>query len=128
MSGLGYNQLDATAKKFRKKQSDDVADFKFWKNEPFFFWKIEFKIPKKDGYEFFGSVDDRGRRTWDTAAYERKAKYGHAGTVATELKSDKRNLPPSKRDMLTARDYKVDLDSKVNRTSVVSMTDGGKVK
>jgi len=73
-------------------------------------------------------VDDRGRRTWDTAAYERKAKYGHAGTVATDLKSDKRNLPPSKRDMLTARDYKVDLDSKVNRTSVVSMTDGGKVK
>ncbi len=73
-------------------------------------------------------MDDRGRRTWDKAAYERKAKYGHAGTVATDLKSDKRNLPPSKRDMLTARDYKVDLDSKVNRTSVVSMTDGGKVK
>jgi len=102
MSGLGYNQLDQTAKKFKKKQS------------------------ASDGYEFFGSVDDRGRRTWDTAAYERKAKYGHAGTVATDLKSDKRNLPPSKRDMLTARDYKVDLDSKVNRTSVVSMTDGGK--
>ena len=29
-------------------------------------------------YQFYGSVDDRGRRTWDTKAYEQKAKYGHA--------------------------------------------------
>ena len=79
-------------------------------------------------YEFYGSVDDRGRRTWDTEAYERKAKYGHAGTEANTKAlalSDKRNLPPSQRDLLTARDYKVDLDSRLNRTSVIS--DGGKV-
>lgn len=101
MSGLGYNQLDQTAKRSRKKEENDE-------------------------YQFYGAVDDRGRRTWDKDAYERKAKYGHAGTVATDLKSDKRNLPPSKRDLLQARDYRVDLESKVNRTSVISMTDGGK--
>ena len=38
------------------------------------------KKKKDDGeYQFYGSVDDRGRRTWDTKAYELKAKYGHAG-------------------------------------------------
>lgn len=79
-------------------------------------------------YEFYGSVDDRGRRTWDRDAYERKAKYGDAGVAATALElSDKRNLPPSQRDLLTARQYKVDLDSRLNRTSVVSASDGGKV-
>jgi len=89
------------------------------------------KKKKKDEnkYEFYGSVDDRGRRTWDTDAYERKAKYGNAGveasTHALEL-SDKRNLPPSQRDLLKAREYKVDLDSRLNRTSVVSASDGGK--
>ena len=30
-------------------------------------------------YQFYGSVDDRGRRTWDTKAYEQKAKTGYAG-------------------------------------------------
>lgn len=89
------------------------------------------KKKKKDEekYEFYGSVDDRGRRTWDKDAYVNKAKYGHAGveaaTHALEL-SDKRNLPPSQRDLLQAREYKVDLDSRLNRTSVVSASDGGK--
>lgn len=100
MSGLGYNSLNNLSNKKKKEE-------------------------KK--YEFYGSVDDRGRRTWDKDAYERKAKYGHAGTEANtkalEL-SDKRNLPPSQRDLLTARDYKVDLDSRLNRTSVIS--EGGK--
>ena len=49
-----------------------------------------------------------------------------AANHALEL-SDKRNLPPSQRDLLTAREYKVDLDSRLNRTSVVSASDGGKV-
>ena len=88
------------------------------------------KNVKNFRYEFYGSVDDRGRRTWDKDAYVNKAKYGNAGveaaTHALEL-SDKRNLPPSQRDLLQAREYKVDLDSRLNRTSVVSASDGGKV-
>merc|ERR1711937_5227 len=88
---------------------------------------------KKDDkeYQFYGSVDDRGRRTWDTKAYEQKAKTGYAGrdglsadaiNKAVAL-SDKRNLPPGQRDLLRAREYKVDLDSRLNKTSVVTAND-----
>merc|ERR1711937_19010 len=37
--------------------------------------------------------------------------------------SDKRNLPPGQRDLLRAREYKVDLDSRLNKTSVVTAND-----
>ena len=83
-------------------------------------------------YEFYGSVDDRGRRTWDTKAYELKAKYGHAGReglsaeIVNAAVSEKRNLPPGQRDLLQARDFKVDLDGRVNKTQVMTM-DGSKV-
>merc|ERR1712106_610806 len=82
-------------------------------------------------YEFYGSVDDRGRRTWDTKAYELKAKYGHAGReglsaeIVNAAVSEKRNLPPGQRDLLQARDFKVDLDGRVNKTKVMTM-DGSK--
>ena len=84
----------------------------------------------KEDYQFYGSVDDRGRRTWDTKAYEIKAKYGHAGReglsadAVDKAVSDKRNLPPGQRDLLRAREYKVDLDSRLNKTTVVSANDG----
>jgi len=91
------------------------------------------KKKKDDGeYQFYGSVDDRGRRTWDTKAYELKAKYGHAGREGLSAESvnavvsDKRNLPPGQRDLLQAREYKVDLDSRLNKTQVVTMSDGAK--
>merc|ERR1712113_43046 len=89
---------------------------------------------KKDDkeYQFYGSVDDRGRRTWDTKAYEQKAKTGYAGRDGLSSEalnkavalSDKRNLPPGQRDLLRAREYKVDLDSRLNKTTVVSANDG----
>ena len=68
---------------------------------------------KKDDneYQFYGSVDDRGRRTWDTKAYELKAKYGHAGREGLSAESvnavvsDKRNLPPGQRDLLQGRGH-----------------------
>ena len=91
------------------------------------------KKDKDNDYQFYGSVDDRGRRTWDTKAYELKAKYGHAGReglsaeIVNQAVSDKRNLPPGQRDLLQAREYKVDLDSRVNKTQVVTMADGSKV-
>merc|ERR1712168_1056981 len=103
MSGIGYEKPGSSS----KKKKDDKE------------------------YQFYGSVDDRGRRTWDTKAYEQKAKTGYAGrdglsadalNKAVAL-SDKRNLPPGQRDLLRAREYKVDLDSRLNKTSVVTAND-----
>merc|ERR1712131_34665 len=103
MSGIGYEKPGSSS----KKKKDDKE------------------------YQFYGSVDDRGRRTWDTKAYEQKAKTGYAGRDGLSSEalnkavalSDKRNLPPGQRDLLRAREYKVDLDSRLNKTSVVTAND-----
>merc|ERR1712168_616964 len=103
MSGIGYEKPGSSS----KKKKDDKE------------------------YQFYGSVDDRGRRTWDTKAYEQKAKTGYAGRDGLSAEainkavalSDKRNLPPGQRDLLRAREYKVDLDSRLNKTSVVTAND-----
>ena len=112
----------------------------FWTSDLIQFWTLLWTIDMSDRkknkddkeYEFYGSVDDRGRRTWDTKAYELKAKYGHAGReglsaeIVNAAVSEKRNLPPGQRDLLQARDFKVDLDGRVNKTQVMTM-DGSKV-
>ncbi|KAK2702897.1 zinc finger matrin-type protein 2-like [Artemia franciscana] len=64
------------------------------------------------------------RRTWDREHYEKKAEeiYKESIESSDEEEDRKRKYPPVKRELLKKRDYKVDLESKLGKTIVVTKT------
>ncbi|CAI4227742.1 unnamed protein product [Auanema sp. JU1783] len=66
-----------------------------------------------------------GRRTWDEAEYERKAKERLAEAQTADSKKLgllKKDEPPVKKKGLEYRDFQLDLDSKVGKAIVISKT------
>ncbi|KAF7641158.1 hypothetical protein LDENG_00291620 [Lucifuga dentata] len=68
-----------------------------------------------------GSSKNDFRRKWDKDEYENLAQK----RLAEERDRDRRDgkaAPPVKRDLLRHRDYKVDLESKLGKTIVITKT------
>lgn len=63
---------------------------------------------------------DDHRRKWDRTEYERKAQDRIKGDTKKDDKSD--DEAPVSRELLKRRDYKVDLDSKLGKSVVISKT------
>ncbi|XP_050417365.1 zinc finger matrin-type protein 2 [Patella vulgata] len=61
------------------------------------------------------------RRKWDADEYEKLAKERLEEELAKESGSNEREIP-IKRELLQPRDYKVDLDSKLGRSQVITKT------
>merc|ERR1712047_139447 len=59
------------------------------------------------------------RRKWDTTEFERKALERIEAEQKAILDKGKKE-PPVKRELLKRRDYKVDLDSKLGKTQVIT--------
>merc|ERR1712038_1050436 len=59
------------------------------------------------------------RREWDTSEFERKALERIEAEQKALLDKGKKE-PPVKRELLKRRDYKVDLDSKLGKTQVIT--------
>uniref|UniRef100_A0A0A9WQU5 Zinc finger matrin-type protein 2 n=1 Tax=Lygus hesperus TaxID=30085 RepID=A0A0A9WQU5_LYGHE len=59
------------------------------------------------------------RRKWDTEEYERLATERLQAELEAQEKANQK-LPPVKRDFLRQRDYKVDLDSKLGKSVVIT--------
>ncbi|VDO57309.1 unnamed protein product, partial [Onchocerca flexuosa] len=78
-------------------------------------------------YDAASSASVDHRRKWDREEYERKAQERLLAEKDEETKG-KRKLPrfpdepKVKRELLKAREYKVDLESKVGRTVVINKT------
>ncbi|KAL1459697.1 hypothetical protein WDU94_011654 [Cyamophila willieti] len=59
------------------------------------------------------------RKKWDTEEYERLASERLQIELEKELKSEEK-LPPVKRELLKQRDYRVDLESKLGKSVVIT--------
>lgn len=68
-----------------------------------------------------GKVDNY-RRTWDKDEYEKKAKERLLEEAEDEFGLDKDKGPPVKRELLKARDYSVDLNSKLGKNIIITKT------
>lgn len=66
----------------------------------------------------FQRVEDH-RKKWDKDEYERLATERLQAELEKELKSEEK-LPPVKRELLKQRDYRVDLDSKLGKSVVIT--------
>ena len=66
---------------------------------------------------------DNYRRTWDKDEFERKAKERLLREIEEEggLLADK-DAPPIKRELLKAREFSVDLDSKLGKNIIITKT------
>jgi len=64
---------------------------------------------------------DSHRRKWDTDEYEKKARE-RIDEEQAKLFEKHRKEPTVKRELLKQREYKVDLDSKLNKTQVITKT------
>ncbi|XP_044130925.1 zinc finger matrin-type protein 2-like [Bufo gargarizans] len=67
-----------------------------------------------------GSKNADFRRKWDKDEYEKLAQ--RRITEEREKKDGKPLQPPVKRELLRHRDYKVDLESKLGKTIVITKT------
>uniref|UniRef100_A0A3Q3JI38 Zinc finger matrin-type protein 2 n=1 Tax=Monopterus albus TaxID=43700 RepID=A0A3Q3JI38_MONAL len=70
---------------------------------------------------FFQSSKNDFRRKWDKDEYEHLAQKRLAEERDRERR-DGKTVPPVKRDLLRHRDYKVDLESKLGKTIVITKT------
>ncbi|XP_033122938.1 zinc finger matrin-type protein 2-like [Anneissia japonica] len=69
-----------------------------------------------------GQVEDH-RRKWDRDEYEKIAQARLDQELQEREKRDRRyNEPPVKRELLRQRDYKVDLESKLGKSQVITKT------
>uniref|UniRef100_I3KN33 Zinc finger, matrin-type 2 n=1 Tax=Oreochromis niloticus TaxID=8128 RepID=I3KN33_ORENI len=68
-----------------------------------------------------GSAKNDFRRKWDKDEYENLAQKRLAEERERERR-DGKTAPPVKRDLLRHRDYKVDLESKLGKTIVITKT------
>uniref|UniRef100_A0A8D9BKS5 Zinc finger matrin-type protein 2 n=1 Tax=Cacopsylla melanoneura TaxID=428564 RepID=A0A8D9BKS5_9HEMI len=59
------------------------------------------------------------RKKWDTDEYERLASERLQSELEKELKSEEK-LPPVKRELLKQREYRVDLESKLGKSVVIT--------
>lgn len=66
-------------------------------------------------------IDDH-RRKWDKEEYERLAKERLEEEERALLDPSDKNEPPIKREMLKPRDYRVDLESKLGKSQVITKT------
>ena len=81
------------------------------------------KQAKKDDEKKVGG--DHFRRTWDTEEYEKKAKERlkeDLDFLEGKPSSSSTDDPPVQREKLKARDYAVDLKSKLGKTQVITKT------
>merc|ERR1712111_24980 len=70
-----------------------------------------------------GSSGGEFRRKWNRDEYEGIAQDRiKAERLASEQALNQKNLPPVKRDLLKQRDYKVDIDSKLGKSQVITKT------